>query len=67
MLRSYKAYFRSLCVFATRHIKSFFSLSKTIYEKSYIGYLCLFPVIESRGKIDLIFCVDRIFMDNAEI
>lgn len=24
------------------------------------------PVIESRGKIDLIFCVDRLFMDIAE-
>ena len=26
-----------------------------------------FPVIESRGKIYLIFCVDRLLMDIAEM
>ena len=29
--------------------------------KSLVVYLCLFPVIECRGKIDLIFCVDSVF------
>ena len=52
---NYKAYFRFYCVFASRHTKTSYPY-KNQSHKSYMLFMSL-PVMESRRKIDWIFCM----------